>query len=312
MSSQTTIMEITSEDAARRADNFLFAIFKNVPKTRVYRAIRKGEVRINKKRIKPDYKLKIGDQVRIPPIYQPEQAPPVQPSSGLVDLLKQSILYEDDKMLVINKPSGIAVHGGSGIKLGVIEALRTMYPKLEMELAHRLDRDTSGCLLVAKKRSAVRDLHAQLRESRVKKIYQCLVRGKLSKSTVTVDRPLFKNQVLSGERVVKIDEERGKPSITIFSEMQQFNEASLLRAELKTGRTHQIRVHALSLGCPLAGDSKYGDDVFSKKMRDLGLNRLFLHAAEVTFHPPGQEQRITVNAPMDQVLLATLDQLSKQ
>lgn len=307
---QTKIITITEEEQGRRADNLLFTLLKNVPKSRIYRAIRNGEVRVNGKRIKVDHRLQLNDQMRIPPISQPEQAPKPQPSNSLVDLLKDSILYEDNTCLVLNKPSGIAVHGGSGVKLGIIEALRIIYPKLSLELAHRLDRDTSGCLIVAKKHSAARHLHEQFRQGTIEKFYLCLLKGKLSSKRIIVDKPLFKNQLSSGERIVKIDKERGKPSLSIFNALETYNEASLVEVELKTGRTHQIRVHAASLGNPIAEDSKYGDKEFNQTMRALGLKRLFLHAAKISFIPPGQTNAIRLEAPLDASLINFLSVLT--
>lgn len=303
------IITITEEEQGRRTDNFLFTVLKNVPKSRIYRAVRNGEVRVNGKRIKVDYRLQIDDEVRIPPISQPEQAPKPQPSDNLTKLLQNSILYEDNTCLVLNKPSGIAVHGGSGVKLGIIEALRIMYPKLKLELAHRLDRDTSGCLIVAKKHSAARYLHDEFRQSRVEKIYHCLVKDRLSSTRIIVDKPLFKNELSSGERMVKIDELRGKPSLSIFKTLKNYSQASLVEVELKTGRTHQIRVHAASLGNPIAEDSKYGDKEFNHAMRALGLKRLFLHAAKISFIPPGQTEAITLNAPLESTLVEFLKHL---
>jgi len=312
METKTKIVVITADDAGRRMDNYLFSELKHVPKSRIYRAIRKGEVRVNKKRIKVEYKLQLEDQVRIPPISQPEQAPAVRPSNNLVDLLQQRILYEDDKILVLNKPSGIAVHGGSGIQLGVIEALRVIYPKLALELVHRLDRETSGCLIIAKRRSALRNMHAQMREGQVHKIYQCLVKGWLGKPQIRVDKPLYKNQLASGERFVKIDLQQGKPSATKFKEIERFEQTSLIEADLETGRTHQIRVHAQSLGCFLAGDDKYGDKDFDQKMKALGLKRLFLHAMKITFKLPGSDEVKVISAPLDVELLDVLKRLREQ
>ncbi len=313
MSPKTKIVVITIDDAERRIDNYLFSELKHVPKSRIYRAIRKGEVRVNKKRIKADYKLQRDDQVRVPPIYQPEKEPTnVRPSDSLVDLLKRRILFEDDRLLVINKPSGIAVHGGSGIKMGIIEALRIIYPKLTLELVHRLDRETSGCLIIAKRRSALRHLHAQMREGKVGKVYQCLIQGRLANSTIRVDKPLYKNQLESGERIVKIDYQLGKPSATKFKEIRCFQTSSLVEATLETGRTHQIRVHAQSLGCCLAADQKYGNKAFNQTVKKQGLSRLFLHAMRITFQLPDSDKKITITAPLDTDLQNFLEGLQEQ
>lgn len=312
MTNKVSIIEVEEQDNDRRIDNFLFTMMKNVPKSRIYRAIRKGEIRVNKKRVKADSRLFQGDQVRIPPITVPETVTSVAPSDSLVSLLKSRIIYEDERVIVVNKPAGIAVHGGSGIRMGVIEALRNIYPTLQLELAHRLDRDTSGCLIVAKRRSAVRHLHQQLREGTVKKIYHCFIKGYLPSKTIIVDKPLYKNQLVSGERIVKVDMQQGKPSKTIFTELQAFESASYVQAELKTGRTHQIRVHAACLGCPLAGDPKYGDKTFNSIMKQQGLNRLFLHAYHLAFISPMDDKKVNITAPLDEPLQAFLSDLSKQ
>ncbi|MBX9705855.1 MAG: RluA family pseudouridine synthase [Gammaproteobacteria bacterium] len=301
MTPRTTIVAITVEDEGRRVDNFLFNIMKGIPKSRIYRAIRKGEVRVNKKRVDADTKLMLDDQVRIPPIMggQDESVVAETPSAHLVELLKQRILYEDDTLIVLNKPSGLAVHGGSGVSLGVVEALRTLYPKLELGLVHRLDRDTSGCLMIAKKRSTLRALHEQMREGTVKKIYACLLQGRLAREKITVDKALRKYELSSGERMVTVDDGEGKASKTIFYRVQQYPDACLVKAELKTGRTHQIRVHSASIGHPVAGDDKYGNKEFNKAMRQKGLKRLFLHAAELTFTLPKTQEIMTIEAKLD-------------
>lgn len=312
MTPRTIIVAITVEDEGRRVDNFLFNIMKGIPKSRIYRAIRKGEVRVNKKRVDADTKLMLDDQVRIPPIMggQDESAIAETPSAHLVELLRQRILYEDDTLIVLNKPSGLAVHGGSGISLGVVEALRTLYPKLELGLVHRLDRDTSGCLMIAKKRSTLRALHEQLREGTVKKIYACLLQGRPAREKTTVDKALRKYELSSGERMVTVDDDEGKISKTIFYRVQQYPDACLMKAELKTGRTHQIRVHSASIGHPVAGDDKYGNKEFNKAMRQKGLKRLFLHAAELTFTLPKTQEIMTIEAKLDTDLQDFINRLA--
>lgn len=294
------VVEIDDERVGQRIDNYLMTQLKGVPKSRIYRLLRKGEVRVNKGRIKPDYRLQAGDQVRIPPVRmsRTEEGAAGAPSKNLLTAIKSAILYEDPHLFVINKPSGIAVHGGSGIQYGVIEAMRVMFPnERSLELVHRLDRDTSGCLMIARKRSALKALHEQLRNNDIRKLYVALVKGAWQGGKQTVDAPLLKNTVKSGERVVRIDPE-GKPAQSIFKPVKSFTHAALVEVELITGRTHQIRVHAAHIGHPVAGDEKYGQRGFNLTMKRLGLNRLFLHAKSISFLLPGTDQRVCVVAPM--------------
>lgn len=302
------MLEISSDLAGQRLDNFLMARLKGVPRSMVYRIVRKGEVRVNKGRIKPDYRLKTGDIVRVPPVRVSEPDTSV-PAKSLQQRVEDAVLYEDKSILVINKPSGIAVHGGSGINHGVIEALRAQRPDAHfLELVHRLDRDTSGCLLIAKKRSALRDLHEQLREHKMRKIYLALLKGNWGTKKQLIDAPLLKNTLKSGERMVKVDKE-GKVARSIFQPLVSRSDASLVEVRLETGRTHQIRVHATYSGHPIAGDSKYGDEEFNKQMRNSGLKRLFLHASSLTFTLPGTEQKMTIEAPLDEQLQSILKKL---
>lgn len=291
-------IKINSELAGQRVDNYLLRLLKNVPKSRIYKMLRKGEVRINKKRIDQLYRLQQGDEIRIPPYWSDVTPKPATPKQQLIELLTERIIYEDNALLVINKPSGIAAHGGSGINFGAIEIMRFARPDLKnLELVHRLDRDTSGCMVFAKKRSMLRTLHALIREGKVKKRYLVLVKGKWEGGEKLVDVPLQKNQLLSGERVVKVNQE-GKPSLTLFRPLQTSAQASLLEVELYTGRTHQIRVHAASIGYPVAGDEKYGDKEFNNAMKAHGLKRLFLHAAKIEFQVPDGKQ-FTFQAVLD-------------
>ncbi len=290
----------------QRIDNFLRTFLKGVPKSMIYRILRKGEIRVNKKRVKPEYKLQAHDEIRVPPIRVSEE--PEAPSIKLdkVATLESHILYEDDHIIVINKPSGMAVHGGSGLSFGVIEALRALRPAAKfLELVHRLDRDTSGCLLVAKKRSALKHLHEQLRSKTVDKRYQALVMGEWSDARHKVKAPLNKNVLKSGERMVSVHPE-GKPSETRYRVLERFEKATLVEAFPVTGRTHQIRVHCLHAGHPIARDDKYGDQAFDSYIQGQGLNRLFLHAYRLTFQHPKTEKNLTVEAPLDQQLLAIL------
>ncbi len=306
------IVVVDEAYAEQRIDNFLITFLKSLPKTRIYRLLRKGEIRVNKKRTSPDYRLQAGDQIRLPPMQLDIKAAPVVPGKRSVDMLKDRILYEDKNLLIINKPSGIPVHGGSGVHVGVIETLRSMFPKLpHLELAHRLDADTSGCLVLAKKRSILREIHGLLRGGNVHKAYLALTKGHWSSAELRVDAALRKNHLSSGERVVKIDRE-GKPSLTVFEPMQAYRGAMLVKAILHTGRTHQIRVHARYRSHPIAGDEKYGDKEFNKELRQKGLKRLFLHSYSIEFILPSTGQVIAVEAPLDPELQNCLDCLVSQ
>ncbi|MCW7548473.1 23S rRNA pseudouridine(955/2504/2580) synthase RluC [Photorhabdus sp. APURE] len=294
---------IDDDEAGQRVDNFLLARLKGVPKSMIYRIVRKGEVRVNKGRIKPEYKLSAGDVVRIPPVRVAErQEAPVSAKLDKVVALGDCILYEDDHILVLNKPSGTAVHGGSGLSFGVIEGLRVLRPEAKfLELAHRLDRDTSGILLIAKKRSTLRALHEQLRLKQMQKDYLALVRGQWQSNCKVVQAPLLKNILQSGERIVKVSSE-GKPSETRFKVEERFTNATLVKASPVTGRTHQIRVHAQYAGHPIAFDDRYGDKVFDSQLSDTGLNRLFLHASALKFTHPSTGEILRLEAPMDEQL----------
>ncbi|EOD2819718.1 TPA: 23S rRNA pseudouridine(955/2504/2580) synthase RluC [Providencia stuartii] len=300
---QVQFIDISDDEAGQRIDNFLLAKLKGVPKSMIYRIIRKGEVRVNKGRIKPEYKLIAGDQVRVPPVRVAErEEAPVSAKLDKVSALADCILYEDDAILVINKPSGTAVHGGSGLSFGVIEGLRALRPEARfLELVHRLDRDTSGILLVAKKRSALRALHEQLRLKQMQKDYLALVRGHWQSHTKVIQAPLLKNILQSGERVVRVSPE-GKPSETRFKVEERFDNATLVKASPVTGRTHQIRVHTLHAGHPIAFDNRYGDKQFDSQLADTGLKRLFLHASALKFTHPKTGEEMRLQAPLDKEL----------
>lgn len=304
------LVTIDVELSGQRIDNFLRNQLKGVPKSMLYRILRKGEVRVNKKRIKPDYKLQAGDEVRIPPVRVSPPSDKPNPRLQQVSQLEQCVVYEDADLMVVNKPAGMAVHGGSGVSFGLIEALRSLRDDDKYELVHRLDRETSGCLLVAKKRSVLRALNTQLREKQMKKIYLALVKGEWSKLDRAVTAPLKKHVLQSGERMVRVDSE-GKPSETRFKIEQRFAGATLVQASPVTGRTHQIRVHTQAAGHPIAMDDKYGDDEFSAQMRQQGLQRLFLHATRLSFHHPKTEQWMTVEAPLDEHLKSVLASLTR-
>lgn len=304
------IVTATEAEEGQRLDNFLISRLKGVPRSRVYRILRKGEVRVNKGRVAPGYRIEVGDAIRIPPIRVSEDKEPApRPAAGLLARLGHCILFEDERFLVIDKPAGLAVHGGSGLDYGLIEALRAMRPEQrELELVHRLDRETSGCLLVAKKRSALRVLHELMREGAVEKRYLALLAGKWRRDKVNVDAPLRKNTLQGGERVVRVDP-AGKAALTRFGVVERLGGCTLVNALLETGRTHQIRVHAAHLGTPICGDPKYGDPNANAEIRKQGLNRLFLHAAELRFRWPGETTDRVFTAPLDDNLEGVLSRL---
>jgi len=294
--------------AGQRIDNFLMARLKGVPKSRIYRMLR-GEVRVNKKRVTPAYRIQANDSIRIPPLHLGEKAAQVPPSEKTRAFLMGRVLYEDEQLLILNKPSGMSVHGGSTVRVGIIEALKAAYPRLpQLELAHRLDSDTSGCLILAKKRSVLRELHMLLREGGIRKIYWALAEGQLTPAEHRVDAPLLKHHLKGGERLVKVHPE-GKSSLTVFHPMEFYTHATLVEVHLYTGRTHQIRVHAQHIGHPLAGDERYGDTDFNQHMHKLGLKRLFLHAVSLEFTLPTNGKHILVKAPLEEDLKDLLKKL---
>ena len=304
-------VEIDADMAGQRIDNFMRNQLKNVPKSLIYRIIRKGEVRVNKKRIKAEYKLKAGDVVRVPPVKMEETDTPEVPNTKLnkVAELEDCIIYEDEHMLILNKPSGTAVHGGSGLKFGAIEALRALRPQARfLELVHRIDRDTSGILLVAKKRSALRHLQAQFRNKTVQKYYFALVMGQWKNSCKVVNAPLLKNEVNS---IVRVNP-NGKASETRFKVIEKFADATLIQASPITGRTHQIRVHAQYTGHPIAWDDRYGDRRFDAYTGKFGLDRLFLHAAHIKFTHPSTEQLVEIDAEMEVKIKRVLERLREE
>jgi 23S rRNA pseudouridine955/2504/2580 synthase len=297
------------EDAGQRLDNFLFRTLKGVPKSHVYRLLRTGQVRVNKKRVKPDYRLEAGDELRLPPVRQEEKAAPGKPPHWQQEAMQAGILFEDDRILVVNKPAGMAVHGGSGVSFGVIETLRVLRPESPgLELAHRLDRDTSGCLIVAKRRSAVRVLHAAFRDGSVEKHYLALLAHPWDGGDREVNAPLEKNQLEGGERIVKVSRE-GKEAKSLFTPLQRFGGSALADVHIFTGRTHQIRVHASYIGHPVAGDDKYGDREANKVLRAAGLKRMFLHAHRLSFPHPETGERLSLMAPLDEELQAVIRSL---
>jgi len=303
-------VRVAPDDAGQRIDNFLLRELKGVPKSRIYRLLRKGEVRVNGGRCDAVYRLQAGDEVRLPPVRQGLDEPEPGPSAGLQARLAAAVIYEDDRVLVLNKPAGVAVHGGSGIAHGVIEALRAARPNAPfLELVHRLDRDTSGCLLIAKKRSALRVLHELFRGDGVDKRYLALLSGRLPRGRIPVEAALDRFQLQGGERMVRVAEE-GKASRSVFRAVQRFPDYTLAEVEISTGRTHQIRVHAAHLGHPIGGDEKYGDKTINKALRTIGLRRLFLHAHSLTVAWPDAAP-LQVTAPLAEDLARVIERLEK-
>lgn len=308
-STTVQFVTITDDQDGQRLDNFLKTRLKGVPKSKLYRIIRKGEVRINKKRAKPDSRVQANDIVRIPPVRVAEKE--AQPLVGdrILSLIAERILYEDEGLIVLNKPSGIAVHGGSGLSFGVIEALRQMRPESTfLELVHRLDRDTSGCLMIAKKRSVLKRLHAHLREGGLDKTYCALVVGRWKGRQHRVDSPLQKFHLPSGERVVKVSRE-GKPSLTEFALLEHLQGATLVEAKPITGRTHQIRVHTQFSGHPIAGDDKYTSRTQNEPFKAIGLKRLFLHAVKIRIPGVDGGKPLVIEAPLDEELREIVNRL---
>ena len=303
---------VTDDQDGQRLDNFLKTHLKGVPKSMIYRIIRKGEVRINKKRAKADTRVLTDDIVRIPPVRVSEADGSVAPvGSRVQNLINDRILFEDEGLIVLNKPSGIAVHGGSGLSFGVIEALRQMRPESTfLELAHRLDRETSGCLMIAKKRSVLKLLHEYLRDGGMDKTYQALVVGRWKGKQHRVDSPLQKFHLASGERVVKVSRE-GKASLTMFRLLEHFEGATFVEAKPVTGRTHQIRVHAQFSGHPIAGDEKYTSREQNEAFKAMGLKRLFLHAAKIEIPGYADGKNMIIEAPLDEDLRMLLSRLRR-
>ncbi|EGZ44187.1 RluA family pseudouridine synthase [Neisseria wadsworthii] len=311
-------LNISENDAGQRLDNFLFKVLKGVPKSHVLRIIRAGEVRLNKKRCKPSDRIETGDILRIPPVRTAEKQ--VRPAQT-VPAREFDMVYEDDAMLVINKPSGVAVHGGSGVSFGVIEQIRRARPEARyLELAHRLDKDTSGLLMIAKKRSALVKLHEAIRNDHPKKVYLALGVGRLPNDKCHVKLPLFKYTGAQGEKMVRVSED-GQSAHTILRVLNRFSgatlhqiglsELTLVEATLKTGRTHQIRVHMQSQHCPIAGDERYGDYQANKRLQKLGLKRMFLHAAELHLNHPLSGEKLLLKAELPKELQQFLMLLGK-
>ena len=300
MSTKVQFIEVTSEDEGQRLDNFLMRHLRKAPRTLIYRIVRKGEVRINKGRAKPNTRLATGDIVRVPPVKLPEKVEVQSSDIPAAELkrIEDNILYEDKDLMVINKPSGVAVHGGGGIHFGLIEVVRVLRPLAKrLELVHRIDRDTSGCLLVAKKASVLKHLHQQMRDNQFDKRYLAIVMGQWPKHKHKIDLPLRKDHLPDGGWHVKVAKD-GKQAVSFFKVEQSLKGADVVSVKLKTGRTHQIRVHALSQGCPLMGDDRYGDRTVNKKYRPMGMKRLALHAQFLGFTHPVTEENMLIEAPL--------------
>ncbi len=301
-----TWLEIGEDAAGQRIDNFLVRELKGVPKSHLYRILRSGEVRVNSRRVQATHRLQPGDRVRLPPMRVAQV-----PAAKRPGRFSGRIIHEDEALLVVDKPAGTAVHGGSGVSHGIIEQLRQARPELRfLELVHRLDKETSGVLLLAKKRSALTRLHAMMREGRVEKHYLALVKGRWPHGRQHVKLPLYRFLTESGERRVRVSEE-GQPAHTIFTLLRRWDAFSLLDAELKTGRTHQIRVHLAHLGYPLAGDDKYGDFALNRALARRGLKRMFLHACRIAFAHPVTGEPMSFEAPLPRDLQAFLDTLEE-
>jgi 23S rRNA pseudouridine955/2504/2580 synthase len=301
---------VSDAEAGQRIDNFLLREFKTVPRSRVYRLLRKGEVRVNKKRVDAEYRIAAGDEVRLPPVRIDRTDQPGVPSTRLQELIERSVIFQDKHILVIDKPSGVAVHGGSGMSFGVIEALRASRPRETLELVHRLDRDTSGCLCVARDRATLVGLHALIRDSGMHKTYLALVAGNWQLGRKRIDAPLATDNRRQGERHVQVAA-AGKDSVSLFKPVQFFGSvATLMQVDIPTGRTHQIRVHAVYAGHPLLGDDKYGDRERNAELKSLGLKRIFLHAQSIAFDWPGTGVPFHANAPLPADLAAVLDAIA--
>jgi 23S rRNA pseudouridine955/2504/2580 synthase len=338
--SPVILRTVTADEAGQRIDNFLMRYFKSVPRSRVYRLVRKGEVRVNRKRVDAEYRIQEGDEVRLPPVRidagdevghdgpghdgpghdgprhdGPGRAGlgrggPRLPSSSLIELIERAVIFQDKHLLVIDKPAGVAVHGGSGMSFGVIEALRASRPRETLELVHRLDRDTSGCLLVARERSTLTTLHALIRNGGMHKTYLGLVAGSWQLGTKRIDAPLATDNRQHGERHVRVAP-AGKESVSVFKPVQFFGAlATLMEVDIPTGRTHQIRVHASFAGHPLLGDDKYGDRERNAELRRHGLKRTFLHAQSVAFEWPGSGVPFHASAPLPAELAAVIDAIT--
>jgi 23S rRNA pseudouridine955/2504/2580 synthase len=302
------IVTVDEDRAGQRLDNYLLGQLKGAPRSLVYRILRTGQVRVNGKRAKPDTRLEGGELVRLPPVRLEPAADHGRPANSQLERIEASILFEDRALLVLDKPSGIASHGGSGINFGAIELLRALRPKDTLELVHRLDRDTSGVLVLSKKRSALTELQGLIRTGKLEKRYLALLVGEVARPKFTVDAPLEKSVLQGGERMVRVDP-AGKKSVSHFRLIERAGPHSYVEIRIETGRTHQIRVHALHAGHPVAGDEKYGVREVNQALKAAGLKRLFLHAASLSFALKEGTQPYLLNAPLPAELKAVIDRL---
>jgi len=305
------MIKVPEDRAGQRLDNFLLGQLKGAPRSLVYKLVRSGQVRVNGGRAKADRKLEGGEEVRIPPVNLNEIGDKAPPPASFLERMEQAIVFEDAKLLVINKPTGVASHGGSGVSHGAIETMRALRPNMNLELVHRLDRDTSGLLIIAKKRSALVELQALLREDHggIQKRYLTLLAGRMPDGVMTVDAPLHVGLRQGGERHVQVNA-IGKPSISHFKVLERRGGQSYCEVRIETGRTHQIRVHAQHIGHPVAGDDKYGDPAVNKRFREqIGLKRLFLHAASLEFALDGGKTPYVLNAPLAPELVEAMNRL---
>ncbi|WP_313272062.1 RluA family pseudouridine synthase [Stenotrophomonas sp.] len=309
--SSVRLIKVPEDRAGQRLDNFLLGQLKGAPRSLIYKLVRSGQVRVNGGRAKAERKLEAGEEVRVPPVNLNEVGDKAPPPVSFLQRMEQAIVFEDAKLLVINKPTGVASHGGSGISHGAIETMRALRPNMSLELVHRLDRDTSGLLIMAKKRSALVELQALLREDHggIQKRYLTLLAGRMPDGVMSVDAPLHVGLRQGGERHVQVNA-IGKPSLSHFKVLERRGGHSYCEVRIETGRTHQIRVHAQHIGHPVAGDDKYGDPAVNKRFREqIGLKRLFLHAASLEFALDGGKTPYLLNAPLAHELVEAMDRL---
>lgn len=302
---------VCADHAGRRIDNFLMFRLDRIPKSRIYQMLRRGEVRVNGGRIKPDYRLQQGDNIRIPPVFEKPRTDPGKPPGRLVEMIQTCVIHEDERLVVVNKPAGLLVHAGTRSNFGVIELLRELFPGEDsLHLIHRLDKETSGCLMVAKNMGVLRLVNEALKSGKVRKEYDALLLGRLRQKSITVNSPLRRYRNHQGEGKVRLDDD-GRTALSEFKAVEVFRDASRVKVRTGTGRTHQIRVHATSLGHPLAGDGKYGDREFNRKMRTLGLKRMFLHAGRISVPELRATGEYRFGAPLPVDLEAVLTRMSQ-
>lgn len=311
--SSVELLTIDRHHDAQRVDNFLITHWKGVPKSHIYRLLRKGEIRVNKKRVKPETRLQCGDLLRLPPVRRTPKTAPEVPGTRLLSLVQNSVLYEDQDFLIVNKPQGVAVHAGTGNRLGFVEALRFHYRTKDdgddyLELAHRIDKETSGCLVIAKNAAALKYIQGELKARNVTKIYLALVHGDWPESLQKVDAPLQKIEISAQEKVVKVSEE-GKPSLTQFRIVRKLSDVTLIEARPSTGRMHQIRVHCQYAGHPIVGDPKY---TLGKGGKPDSEHRLCLHAASISFALPSGRGALTVEAPLNSLMTSTIEGFARK